>query len=260
MKFTLSLMCLAALPLAAQDKQLNCDDHSFGGSRAHFCEIREQTIPSTGRLTVDGRVNGGVSVKGWDRADVLVRSQVQSQGDNDGDAKAIAAQVLVHAAGGQVAADGPSGKSWGVSYEVFVPMQTDLNLTAQNGGIRIDHVHGNIEFSTHNGGVHLTQVAGNVKGQTQNGGVHVELAGNRWDGAGLDVKTQNGGVHVAMPAGYSAHLDASTVNGVVHSDFAELVSEKTGGKRQRQVSKDLNGGGAPLRLTTVNGGVHLQKS
>ncbi|MGI8989172.1 MAG: DUF4097 family beta strand repeat-containing protein [Bryobacteraceae bacterium] len=256
MKLTLYLMCLAALPLAAQDKQLNCDEHSHGGSRARFCEIREQTIPSTGRLTIDGRTNGGMSVKAWDRADVLVRSKVESQGENDGDAKALAAQVIIHATGGQVASDGPSGKPWSVSYEVFVPRQTDLNLTAHNGGIKIDHVRGNIEFATQNGGVHLTQVAGNVKGQTQNGGVHVELAGNRWDGAGLDVKTQNGGVHVEMPAGYAAHLDASTVNGGVHGDFAELITEK----RQRQVSRDLNGGGAPLRLTTVNGGVHLQKS
>ncbi|MDQ6708907.1 MAG: DUF4097 domain-containing protein [Acidobacteriota bacterium] len=218
--------------------------------------MREQTIPSTGRLTIDGRTNGGMSVKAWDRGEVLVRSKVQSQGENDGDARATAAQVAVHANGGQIAADGPADKQWSVSYEVFVPRQTDLNLTAHNGGIRIDHVRGNIELSTQNGGVHLTQVAGNVKGRTQNGGVHVELAGNHWDGAGLELKTQNGAVHLDMPAGYSAHLDASTVNGGVHSDFAELAGEK----RQREVSKDLNGGGAPLRLTTVNGGVHLQKS
>ncbi|MDQ6699270.1 MAG: DUF4097 domain-containing protein [Acidobacteriota bacterium] len=256
MELKLYLLCLAALPLAAQNKQLNCDDRSSRGSAAQFCEIREQTISSTGRLTIDGRTNGSISVKAWDRADVLVRSKVQSHGENDGEAKAIAAQVILHAAGGQIAADGPSGKQWSVSYEVFVPRQTDLNLTAHNGGIGIDHVRGNIELSTQNGGVHLTQVAGNVKGRTQNGGVHVELAGNRWDGAGLELKTRNGAVHIEMPAGYSAHLDASTVNGGVRSDFAELA----GDEGQRQVSKDLNGGGPPLRLTTVNGAVHLRKS
>ena len=133
-----------------------------------------------------------------------MRSKVQSQGENDGDAKALAAQVIIHATGGQVAAVGPSNKEWSVSYEVFVQRRTDLNLTANNGGIGIDHVRGNIELPT------------------QNGGVHVELACTRWDGAGLDIKTRNGGVH---------------------SDFAELVGEK----RQRQVSKDMNGGGAPAK-------------
>src|SRR5277367_4010566 len=125
MRLTLLLAFLAALPLAAQDKQLSCDNQGWG-NRAHFCEMREQTVASAGRLEIDGKQNGGVSVKAWDRSDVLVRSQVSAQGENDGDARATGAQVIVHALGTQVSADGPSGKSWSVSYEVFVPRQTDL--------------------------------------------------------------------------------------------------------------------------------------
>jgi hypothetical protein len=58
-----------------------------------------------------------------------------------------------------------------------------------------------------------------------------------------------------MPANYAAHLETSTVNGGVKSDFTELVREK----RQRQVSADINGGGAPVRIVTTNGGVTIQK-
>ncbi len=153
-------------------------------------------------------------------------------------------------------ADGPSGKSWSVSYEVFVPRQTDLVLSAHNGGIHIESVHGNIQFNTQNGGVHLANVAGAVKGKTQNGGVHVELAGNRWDGQGLEVETQNGGVHIAVPASFAAHFESSTVNGGLKSDFSNMVSDR----RQRQVSTDINGGGPTIRVVTTNGGVTIQKT
>jgi DUF4097 and DUF4098 domain-containing protein YvlB len=255
MRLTAFLVLLAAMPLAAQDKQLNCDQQGWGRDRAHFCEMREQSMPSAGRLDIDGKQNGGVTVKSWDQPGVLVRSQVSAQGDNDGDARAIASQVIVHAIGSQVSADGPSGKSWTVSYEVFVPRQMDLNLNAHNGGIHIEGVRGNITFNTQNGGVHLASVAGMVKGHTQNGGVHVDLAGSRWDGQGLQVETQNGGVHVGVPASYAAHIESSTVNGGMKSDFSEMIRDR----RQHEVSADINGGGPTVRVVTTNGGVTIQK-
>ena len=254
MRLTILLAILSATPLAAQNKSLSCDQQG-GGDRARFCEMREQTIPSAGRLEIDGRQNGGVSVKSWDRGDVLVRSQVTAQGENDGDARASVAQVIVHAVGTQISADGPSGKSWSVSYEVFVPRQTDLTLTAHNGGIHIEGVRGNIQFQTQNGGVHIAQAAGTVKGKTQNGGIHIELAGPRWEGQGLDVETQNGGVHLAVPATFAAHIESSTVNGGVKSDFSEMIHDR----HQRQISADINGGGPTVRVVTTNGGVTIAK-
>ena len=252
-------LCLAAIGLltsaGAQEKRLSCDEHDWNNKRSTSCEMREQTIPSTARFTIDGRTNGGISVQAWDRADVLVRSQVRAQGDSDGDAKATVAQVIVHATGGAITADGPSQKTWSVSYEVLVPKKTDLLLTANNGGIHIDGVQGVIEFTTLNGGVHLSRLAGQVKGRTQNGGVHVEFAGAKWEGQGLDVQTRNGGVHLEIPAHYAAHVESTTVNGGMHSEFSEIVLPR--GKRD--VSVDLGGGGALLRVETLNGGVHIGK-
>jgi DUF4097 and DUF4098 domain-containing protein YvlB len=217
--------------------------------------MREQTMSTAGRLEIDGRANGGVSVKAWDRGDILVRSQVNAQGESDGDARATGAQVIVHAAGQQVSADGLAGKSWSVSYEIFVPRQTDLAIKAHNGGIHLQQIQGNIQFQTQNGGVHLSGLGGMVKGTTTNGGVHVELAGTRWSGQGLDVQTTNGGVHVELPANYGAHIESSTVNGGLKSEFPELVRDR----RQRSVSADINGGGPTVRIVTTNGGVTIQK-
>ena len=114
------------------------------------------------------------------------------------------------------------------------------------------------EFETQNGGIHLSDVAGNVRGRTTNGGVHVELSGNSGKGTGLDLQTTNGGVHLSMPETYAARIETGTVNGGFKSDISALNIERTDNRRSVRFSTDLNGGGAPIRVVTTNGGVKIK--
>jgi len=260
------ILLTAALPGLAQfrDNQtpsLNCDQKGHDRRLVRHCEMREQTIPASGKLTIDGQVNGGIQVKGWTRRDVLVRAQVQTAALSESEARSLASQVFLQAAAGRIAAGGPApdeDRQWSVSYEVFVPQQSDLSLTTHNGGIGISDVQGQIEFQAQNGGIHLARLAGNVKGETTNGGVHVELAGSRWDGQGLDVRSVNGGVHVALPTHYSAHLEAGTTNGRVHAEIPEMAPSRE--RQPKQIGADLGGGGATVRVLTTNGGVHIGRT
>ena len=63
------------------EKQLTCANGGRDSDRARHCEIREQSLASIGRLNIDAGQNGGVSVKGWLRPDVLVRARVEASGD-----------------------------------------------------------------------------------------------------------------------------------------------------------------------------------
>ena len=87
-----------------------------------------------------------------------------------------------------------------------MPRNSNLDLTTLNGGIRITDVSGDISFRATNGGVSLDGLSGDVSGSTTNGGLNVELTGDEWDGAGMDVRTTNGGVKINVPDGYSARL------------------------------------------------------
>jgi DUF4097 and DUF4098 domain-containing protein YvlB len=258
MRIFLCAVVAAAAAFAQTDPQprMKCEGNHSDGNRSRFCEIREQTIGFPGQLNVDGRENGGISVFGWSRQDVLVRSKVEAHAESDSQAKAMAGLVRVNTSAGKVAADGPTmenNRSWSVSYEIFVPHSANLDLDTHNGGVHVSGVNGNITFSAVNGGIHLAQVGGSVKGKTVNGGIHVELAGTAWQGQGLDAETTNGGIHVTVPANYSAHLEASTVNGGMHVDFPGAPSHS----KTNQVSMDLGSGGPPVRLVTTNGGVHV---
>ena len=201
----------------------DCRSGRYSGDRdrEQYCDVREQTIPARAQLRVDGRENGGIEIIGSDRKDILVISKIQTQAGSESDAKDIAGEIRIDV-GDEIRAEGPSKRwrsSWSVSYEIQVPRKIDLDLSATNGGIS------------------------------------VRLSGDRWDGEQLDVRTTNGGVSLTMPSSYSARLEAATTHGGFDVDSSIATLEK----RQKTLSTDLGGGGALVRVTTVNGGVSIRR-
>jgi hypothetical protein len=255
---------VAGIPSFAQlkdnsDKKLTCE-YGGDGDRARHCEVREQSLPAIGRLTLDAGRNGGATVKGWTRGDVLVRARIEASADTEAAATAMTSQVSIDGSGGQVRAIGPESANnswWSVSYEIFVPQATDLDLKTHNGGLTISDVRGKIHFDVNNGGVQLKRLAGDVSGATVNGGIQVELAGAMWDGPQLDVSTRNGGVNVAMPKNYSAHLQAETSSGGIRTDFPITLEANA---RPHKLDHFLGAGGGLIHVATRNGSVSFKQS
>ena len=259
----------AALPAAAQradDTARWLDDcrRGWGGDRwgrdsEHACEVRDTTIAAgRGRITVSGGTNGGITVHGWDRNEIRVVARMQAQARREADARDLLRDIRIET-GNTIRADGPRGgrsEGWSVSFDVYVPRRSDLDLETHNGGIRIEDVDGNIRFDAVNGGVRLVNLAGNVRGDTQNGSVTVSLAGDRWRGEGLDARTQNGSVQIDVPARYNAELETGTVNGRFDLDFPVTVSGRLG----RTITTRLGDGGPRIRVMTTNGSVRLRRS
>src|SRR5689334_17249650 len=251
---------VAAFAQKDKDRSLTCRDENWYNDRlVGNCEIREQTLaPSGGTIAIDGKQNGGVSVKGWDQNQVLVRARVQTGAPTAAEAQALGQQVRIETSGSKIFASGPENRQnyhWDVSYEVFVPRHADLSLETHNGGIAIADVNGRIDFSAINGGVVLKRVGGAVRGSTTNGGLVIELAGDRWDGEMLDVRTTNGGVIMSIPENYSAHLETGTVNGGISVDFPVTVQ----GRINKELAVNLGSGGATVKATTTNGGVRIRR-
>jgi hypothetical protein len=257
----------AGEPLLAQlrdnsEKQMTCQNNGFDSDGVRHCEVREQTVPAIGRLSVDANRNGGVTVKGWLRNEVLVRSRVEASAETEGAAANLVSRVSIDGNGGQVRATGPESVDnnnswWSVSYEIFVPQNTDLTVAARNGGINISDVRGQIRFEGRNGGVHLKRLAGDVVGSTVNGGVEAELTGTIWDGRQLELTTRNGGVTVAMPSSYSARIQAESERGGFQSDFPVSVQ---GNVRPRRLDFNVGAGGPLIHVTTTNGRVSFTRA
>jgi hypothetical protein len=236
-----------------------CEDGRGDRDADRYCVALVADFADPGRLTIDGGMNGGVSVQGWSREGIEVRAKVWANAGSSARAREIADQVDVSLSGGRLDARGPDTgrrEGWGVSWEVMVPFDTDLDIETHNGGVGVTGVRGRIDFRAVNGGVHLVGVGGDVVGRTTNGGLHVELDGRSWDGEGLDVQTTNGGVRIQVPSDYSALLETGTVNGGIDIDFPVLVHGRIG----RRLTTTLGEGGPTVRAVTTNGGVRIVRS
>jgi len=258
-----SLVIFTGISAIAQQKggTFGCREDNWNNDKlVGHCEMREQTLaPSGGTIAIDGRQNGGVSVKGWDQNQVLVRARVQTNAPTAEEAAQLAQQIRIETSGAKIHASGPESRNkyhWSVSYEVFVPRRADLSVETHNGGISISEVNGKIDFTALNGGVVLRRVAGAVRGSTTNGGLVVELSGDRWEGETLDVKTTNGGIVMSVPENYSAHLETGTVNGSINVDFPVTVQ----GQVNKQLAVNLGSGGPTVKAMTTNGGVRLKRT
>jgi hypothetical protein len=245
----------AAEPRVVEDTRWCREDGGWRES-ARYCEVRESTLSARGVIAVDSRPNGGIEVRGWDRDEVRLRVKIVATAAAETDARAIAGQVQVDTAG-TIQASGPEarrGRSWYASFRLDVPRAQALRLQADNGGLHLSDLGGDVELHTVNGGLHLDRVGGHIRGETVNGGIHLELEGREWEGEGLELRTTNGGVHLEIPGAYNARLEASTVNGGVHSD---LASDRPRKRRGGRIATDLGSGGQLLRLETTNGGLHI---
>lgn len=258
-----SLVIFTGISAIAQQKggTLACRDDNWNNDKlVSHCEMREQTLaPTGGTIAIDGRQNGGVSVKGWDQNQVLVRARVQTNAPTAEEATQLAQQIRIETSGAKIHASGPENRNkyqWSVSFEVFVPRRADLSVETHNGGIAISDVNGKIDFTALNGGVVLKRVGGAVRGSTTNGGLAVELTGDRWEGETLDVRTTNGGVMMSVPENYSAHLETGTVNGSISVDFPVTVQ----GQMTKQLAVNLGSGGPTVKAMTTNGGVRLKRA
>ncbi len=225
-----------------------------------FCETRNVAVAAARSLVVDGRENGGITVHAWDKAEIQVVAMVQAHAESANEAQNIARQIVIASGNGNIRADGPRtngqrNESWAVSFEIWAPRQTELALTASNGGISVDGMNARMSLETVNGGLTVTDVDGDIRGSTVNGGITADLSGDRWHGSGLDLRTSNGGVHLSVPSNYSALLETGTVNGGLDVGFPVTVQGSFG----RTFTTQLGNGGATIRAVTTNGGVSIRR-
>jgi len=259
---TLSLVSLCAAVGYARGTHSDdegCEaNHGWDDNRASYAETREQRLAASSTNYVNPGQNGSIRVHGWNNSDVLVKACIQTAASTDAEAQQMASEVTIADGPGQIEAHGPSSHNhryWNVSYEVWVPNASNLKLEAYNGSVAVENVRGQIRVHTLNGSVRLNDVNGDIEGSTTNGSLNVDLAGNGWTGSGLKLTTTNGSVRLNLPQNFSARVEASTVNGSVHTDFPITISGDIG----KHLNFTLGSGGPLVEATTVNGSVHISR-
>ena len=152
----------------------------------------------------------------------------------------------------------------------FGEVRGSVRAQTGGGGIRIMYVAGPMEVESSAGSICLTRVAGTVRAATAGGSIRAWInpdspatGGGVVHLAGVSQLTSgNGDIVVFLPRNLAADIDATVEDGGerhIEADpaLAMMISGNRGAGAARGMIA-LNGGGAPLKLRTTSGTIHLR--
>lgn len=233
--------------------------------RAEDTWTRRYAVAEGGRLEVRN-INGAIRVEAGDGRIVDVTAERIARAASEEGARDLLAQLVIQdeatTEAVRLETRAPARRGFGgheVRYTIRVPPDVRVDLRTTNGGIHVSGLASEVRATAVNGGVTGRALRATiVEGRVTNGGVDVEIAAPLDAGGRVELGATNGGVRLALPAGSRATLTARASNGGVRVEGLPLTV--TGERSRRRVDGTLNGGGARIELSTVNGGVHVRPS
>jgi DUF4097 and DUF4098 domain-containing protein YvlB len=141
-----------------------------------------------------------------------------------------------------------------IHYTVRVPAANRFTAQSVNGGISARDLDREVKAATVNGSVKVSTKSW-AEAKSVNGSVDAMLGSANWSGT-LNLESVNGAIHVGLPSNANTDVDVRTVNGSFSSDFP-VTSQAF---MSHHVQGRIGSGGRELKLSTVNGSVHLVKS
>jgi hypothetical protein len=138
------------------------------------------------------------------------------------------------------------------TFTIQMPASSNLKVATVNGGIKVVGLAAQVDASSVNGGIDVA-TTGRASARTVNGGVHVNVGRLDQD---CRFSTVNGKIVLAVAGPVNADLSASTVNGRIETDFPITAM---GSLSRRSLKGRIGNGGPQLELSTVNGGIRIER-
>ena len=307
----LQLGIFALLGAVALFGLFGCDieeviEGSVGGNVESIREVT-QTYEIAGLLDLDVESSNGyvivqaeetvdVTVQSTDTSNVSVRAILRSRGDTLERAQERVNAIvieMVQAGDSLLLRYNSSDQSLdvrrysGVSFEVTVPAQADVEVDTSNGAITIRGIEGQFELDTSNGAIDLYDLIGVVDADTSNGAIDVDgfngvlqletsngaidiedteaavnarTSNGRIDFSGVlvgdshQLRTSNGAINVEVPLDAAITFDASTSIGSISTNLT-LIGD-TEGREWRASMKAQSS--QTLELRTSNGNIRIE--
>lgn len=220
-------------------------------------------LPPSGSVSVEN-VNGKITVTAWDGDGVRMEA-VKSANSQEG-LEGIKINVKSTDSRLEITTTLPKTRGWfgrkknygaKVDYVLRVPSAIKVRKAGSvNGSVDINGVQGGVSASTVNGQITSIGVNGSIDLSTVNGSVTCQTSTSS-AGDSIEISTVNGGVVLGLAKTVNADLKASTVNGSIKSELALSEADVSGHRKLRGVIGD---GGLPIKLSTVNGSIRIQKT
>jgi DUF4097 and DUF4098 domain-containing protein YvlB len=217
-------------------------------------------LSANGRVALEN-INGSVHISVWDQNQVKVDAVKTASNEEHlkdaeirVDARADAISIDTHYREQGSGWHGDHYRSTSVEYTLTVPRNARLDeIKLINGNLDVNGVTGEVRASCINGKLTARGLAGQVKLATING--PLEATFDHLPAVSMELTSVNGPLEVTVPSDAKASIEATTISGGIDNDFGLRTNN------HRYVGHDLRGelggGGAEIRLSNINGPIHL---
>jgi len=249
---------------------------------------RTSTRRETARFSYGGTVTliaaprGSVTVEGWARNEVEVTANIELQGPTEADLDQLARvntfvfdEDLNHLS---ILTTGTHDRAymkraaknfpknllnlpWKIDYRLRVPINTDLEVNAGHGTVKLSGVEGALRLSATESDTSLSLTGGTVTTTVTAGSINLLIPARSWRGAGADIRIASGTINVDLQAGFSGDIDAEVLRtGKIVNTYEGLASREKPGITERTVRARAGAGGAYFKFTVGDGTVNIRRA
>jgi hypothetical protein len=235
-----------------------------------------------GTVTVIGAPRGAVTIEGWSRNEVELVADIELNAPTEADLDQLATvngfvfdedlnHVSVLTTGThdraylkKVAKNFPKrllNLPWKIDYKLRVPTNTDLEINAGYGPVKVTAVEGAVRISATESETALTLTGGLVSTTVTAGVVTLTVPVRSWRGGGAEIRLATGVVNVDLPPGFNGDIDAEILrNGKIVITHEGLAAREKPGITERTVRARAGSGGAFFKITVGDGTVNIRKT
>jgi hypothetical protein len=249
---------------------------------------RTSTRRETARFSYGGTVTliaaprGSVTVEGWSRNEVEVTANIELKAPTEADLDQLVKvntfvfdEDLNHIS---ILTTGTHDRAfmkrsaknfpkkllnlpWKIDFRVRVPINTDLEVNAGHGEVKVSGVEGALRLSATESDTMLTLTGGTVSGTVTAGSITFAIPARSWRGAGADIRIASGIINVDLQPGFSGDIDADVLRtGKIVNTFDGLASREKPGLTERTVRARAGAGGAYFKFTVGDGTVNIRRA
>ncbi|HET6976267.1 MAG TPA: hypothetical protein VFI24_08085 [Pyrinomonadaceae bacterium] len=249
---------------------------------------RSSTRRETARFSYGGTVTliaaprGSVTIEGWQRNEVEVTANIELKGPTEADLDQLAkvnnfafdedlnhVSVLTTGTHDRVFMK-RSAKTfpknllnlpWKIDYRLRVPINTDLEVNAGHGEVKVSGVEGALRITATESDTTLTLTGGTVLGTVTAGSITFAIPARSWRGSGADIRIASGTINIDLQPGFSGDIDAEILRtGKIVNTYEGLVSREKPGITERTVRARTGAGGPSFKFTVGDGTVNIRRA
>jgi DUF4097 and DUF4098 domain-containing protein YvlB len=150
---------------------------------------------------------------------------------------------------------------WKIDYRLRVPVNTDLEVNAGHGEVKLSGVEGALRVSATESDTALTLTGGTISTTVTAGSITLSIPARSWRGSGADIRIASGTINVDLQPGFSGDIDAEILRtGKIVNTYEGLAPREKPGITERTVRARAGAGGAFFRFTVGDGTVNIRKA